>query len=43
MQSKHPDSNTKTKEKKIEAMRKLKQAYDAAKASGNVKKYQVSL
>jgi methyl coenzyme M reductase gamma subunit len=40
MQSKHPPLTA--KEMKLEAMRKLKAAYDAAKASGNVRAYKVA-
>lgn len=36
MPSKRPTLQTKTKERKIEGMRKLKAAYDKAKAEGTI-------
>ncbi len=42
MQSKHQSSSGKTRERKIAAMRKLKEAYDLAKASGTIKSYKVT-
>ncbi len=33
--------NTKAREKKIENMRKIKEAYDAARKAGTIKKYKI--
>ena len=41
MQSKR--QSTKTRAKKIEGMRKFKEAYEAAKKAGNVKKYKIQI
>ena len=42
MQSRRQSSNSKTRERKIEAMRKIKAAYDTAKADGTIKSYKVA-
>lgn len=39
MQSKQQD--TKAREKKIEGMRKIKEAYEAAKKAGKIKTYRI--
>jgi len=41
MQSKQ--QNTKTRAKKIEGMRKFKEAYEAAKKAGNIKRYKIQI
>lgn len=41
MQSRRRNSNSKTRERKVEAMRQLKEAYDTAKAAGTVKSYKI--
>ncbi len=41
MQSKR--QNTKAREKKIESMRKIKEAYEAAKTAGKIKKYKIQI
>jgi len=33
--------NTKAREKKIEGMRKIKEAYEAAKKAGEIKRYKI--
>lgn len=42
MQSKRQNSNTKTRERKIEAMRQFKDAYMKAQKAGTIKSYSVS-
>ena len=35
--------NTKAREKKIEGMRKIREAYDAAKKAGKIKRYRIQI